>query len=72
VTLKEEQRQIQIVLIEVVAPELMPLSERLARALLPVVLRRRLEGLVPGWARSAKHATATRGCRPSLSPPSHD
>jgi hypothetical protein len=58
---------IRIVVEAVEAPELMPLSERLARALLPVVLRRRLEGLAPGQARSAERDTATRDTR--LPPP---
>lgn len=57
---KEGHRQIRVVLTEVEAPDLMPLSERLARALLPVVLRRRLEGLAPGRERSAERDTATR------------
>jgi hypothetical protein len=37
---------LRIVLAEVARPERTPLSERIARALLPVVLRQRLEGLV--------------------------
>jgi hypothetical protein len=57
---KEEQRPIRILVAQVEAPDLLPLSDRLARALLPVALRQRLEGLVPGPERNAVLDEASR------------
>jgi hypothetical protein len=67
--IKEERRPIRIVLAEVTAPDLMPLSERLARALLPVALRQRMGGVAPGPAHNAERVVANRDACPPRSPP---
>jgi hypothetical protein len=53
-------RALQVVLAEVAHPEPMPLSERIARALLPVVLRHRLEGLATSGGTGSGFETASR------------